>query len=325
MRVSMCGSLALVWGAFALLACGSEQGAGGGPNAWEDPGESVGGLNRSPVIESVRLLPAEPAPGDVVQAVVRASDADGDKVGLSFEWSVEGRARPESAGELALTGVGPGSFVEVKVTASDGQEHRSESARVRVRNRRPVITGLGLEPSGTVPRGETLRARAAARDPDGDDVEVRFEWRVNGRLAEGQGDSLSTAALVPGDEVQVRALAGDGEHDGLALESSVVRVVNGAPVIRSQPSGLSADGIFRYRLDVVDPDDDGPLRFTLRRGPEGMEIDRVAGELSWRPGAAQAGRHPVVIAVEDTRGARSVQEFELDVGVEGQVPAAPAR
>ena len=74
MRFSMLRSLALGCAACVLLACGSESGLEGTGSAWQDPAEAVSGVNRKPVIESVRLLPAEPAPGDRLEAIVRASD-----------------------------------------------------------------------------------------------------------------------------------------------------------------------------------------------------------------------------------------------------------
>jgi hypothetical protein len=51
-----------------------------------------------------------------------------------------------------------------------------------------------------------------------------------------------------------------------------------------------------------------------------MTIDPILGEVNWQPRPDQAGNHTVEIAVEDSRGARSVQLFELTVGS----PPAPA-
>ena len=68
-----------------------------------------------------------------------------------------------------------------------------------------------------------------------------------------------------------------------------------------------------------------PLRYELAQSPEGMRIDPYNGELTWRPSANQAGEHPIVIEVSDSRGAKSTQEFVLPiVGPPGSAPAAPA-
>jgi hypothetical protein len=310
------------------LACGADDPAGrpGGGSAWREPASAVTGINRPPEIESVRILPEEPAPGDTVEAVVHASDPDGDKLELHFAWSAGGRALDGSSGSLELGQLAPGSAVEVRVTATDGRDETSASARAAVRNRRPVITGLTLEPPHLVPRGQAVQARAATRDADGDDVTLRYEWIVDERVVDARGDSLPTDGLVRGTEVRVRAVPSDGTHEGDAVESGVAVVVNGPPRIVSEPSGLSADGSFRYTVEARDPDGDAPLHYTLRDGPEGMHLDRLSGELVWRASPAQGGSHKVAVAVDDPRGARSVQEFELDVQVEaGQAPAAPAR
>ena len=102
MRVSRAWALAL--GAATALACGAEgpEGAASRGGVWRDPGATSTGLNTPPVIESVRILPEEPGPGETVQAVVRASDADGEKLDLSFEWTAGGRPRSESGGALEL-------------------------------------------------------------------------------------------------------------------------------------------------------------------------------------------------------------------------------
>lgn len=318
------------WAAVAilvgLLACGGDEPDRGPGAAWREPGAGATALNRPPEIASVRIVPEEPAPGDTVQAVVRVSDADGQKLDLGFAWSVDAQPRSVQEGALRLDGVSAGSAVEVRVTVSDGEDEAVGSARVWVRDRRPVVTGLELQPAGVVPRGETLRVRAVGRDPDGDPVEIRYEWLVNRRPVDVRGDTFPTTDLSRGDRVQVRAIPGDGTHEGEALESAVVEVGNGAPVIVSAPASLAEDGSFRYAVEARDPDGDGPLRYTLRRGPEGMRLDRDSGELSWRATSAQAGSHRVAVAVEDPHGATRVQEFELNVRVEGpQAPAAPAR
>ena len=75
-------------------------------------------------------------------------------------------------------------------------------------------------------------------------------------------------------------------------------------------------------MKARDPEGDRSLRYQLRKGPEGMTINPVLGELRWLPRAEQAGVHPVEIAVLDSRGATAVQVFELTVGAGAPPPPA---
>ena len=69
-----------------LVACGGEPESAPStqptPNAGV-PAASIGGPNNPPVIESVRLVPEEPRPGEPARVLVETSDEDGDRVSLT--------------------------------------------------------------------------------------------------------------------------------------------------------------------------------------------------------------------------------------------------
>jgi len=320
-------------GAAALLAawalgCGGEAGQETSGAAWQAPDKSAeASLNHAPVIQEVRLSPSEPAAGERVSALVRASEPDGEAIQLRFAWSVGGRPIGESGAQILLGEVARGERVEVVVTASDGRrESDPAEASVTVRNRRPVVTGIELRPPAEVPRGEPLVAAVAARDPDGDPLEFRYEWSVNGRPLPEEGDTLETDRLRRGDAIRVRVVASDGSEESAAIPSGVVLVGNAHPEILSSPSGVSSNGSFRYAVKARDPDGDRNLRYALRKAPQGMKLNRIDGVVTWQATPEQAGIHEVEIVVEDSEGARTVQAFELSVGVSEPQPAAsPAR
>ncbi|MHC4507107.1 MAG: hypothetical protein ACYTFI_27820, partial [Planctomycetota bacterium] len=138
-------------GAAALLAASAVSCGGGASEetsgaAWQAPGKSaVAGINRAPVIQEVRLTPGQPAAGERVRALVRASEPDGEAIQLRFAWSVGERPIRESGAEILLGEAFRGEHVEVEVTASDGRDEGEPVwASVTVRNRRPVVTGIGL-------------------------------------------------------------------------------------------------------------------------------------------------------------------------------------
>jgi hypothetical protein len=313
---------ASAWLAFAAACGGNEARA---PEAGAGASDAVTQANEAPRIERLRLEPAEPLPGDRVRALATVRDADGDRVTQGFRWQVAGRELPESGAEIELGWLSRGEEIEVWVTASDGKaESEPAYAAVRVGNQRPVLENVALQPVGAVLPGQPAVATPLARDADGDELSFRFRWTVNEVEAEGREEaSFPTEGLRPGDEIRVEVVASDGEAESDAAWSGVLRVGNAAPEITSQPAGVGPGQAFSYRVAARDPEGDRNLRYLLRKGPEGMALNPVLGELHWQPRPEQAGVHPVEIAVEDSAGARSVQVFELTVGT--SAPAAPAR
>jgi hypothetical protein len=244
-------------------------------------------------------------------------------VSQEFRWELSGAVLPASGAEIELRGAAKGDALEVEVTASDGRA-TSEPARAAttVANRRPVLENVALQPIGSVLPGQPALATPVASDPDGDSVEFRYRWTVNQATVETPEEaSFPTVGLSPGDEIRVQVVASDGESESDAVWSGVLLVGNGAPEIVSTPSAVASGQPFRYRVEARDPEGDRSLRYQLRKGPEGMSLNPVLGELHWQPRADQTGTHQVEIAVEDSRGARVVQAFELNVG---SPPAAPA-
>jgi len=327
MKASAWGSWAGVACLGVAVACGGEEVAAPSAGSEARVAGSEEAANQPPRVERLRLEPAEPMPGDTLRALATVRDPDGDRVTQSFRWQVAGRELPESGAEIELRGVAKGDEIEVWATASDGRaQSEAVTASATVANRRPVLENVALQPAGSVVPGEPAVAMPVAKDPDGDPLEYRFRWTVNETPVEDQEEaSLRTEGLQPGDQIRVQVVASDGESESDAAWSGVLLVGNAAPEIVSTPSGVTAGEAFRYQLEARDPEGDRSLRYQLRKGPEGMTLNPVLGELRWQPRAEQAGVHPVEIAVEDSQGGRSVQVFELTVGPSAAPPpAAPA-
>ena len=314
-RIPVCAAaIAVAWG----VACGGGDGS-------TQTSDRPAGANQKPLIEQLRLEPAEPVSGDVLRAVVRARDPDGQAVETRFDWEVDGVPRSQTGPEIEIRRVRKGTRIEVTATASDGLAE-SEPARraVQVRNQRPTLTQARIEPWDTVGRGESLTVRADGTDPDGDRLEIHYRWRVNDRPIAAEGASLSTAGLAPGDLVQARVVASDGESESDPIDTARVRVVGASPKIVSAPSDFSTDGFFRYTVEVERPNGKGELRFRLRTAPEGMWVNPVSGEITWRPEPGQTGVHPVEVEVKDPGGAVIVQAFSVSVGNGAPIPSPPA-
>ena len=88
---------------------------------------------------------------------------------------------------------------------------------------------------------------------------------------------------------------------------------------------MGTDGVYRYAVEVADPDGDTNLRFKLTKAPEGARVDPVLGEITWQPTFAQTGTHAIEVVVSDGKGGEASQRFEVSVKeVGGDAAAKPA-
>jgi putative Ig domain-containing protein len=280
--------------------------------------------NRAPILESVRIDPSEPAQGAIVHAVVTARDPDGQGVVLTHRWFVDGAEQGTGDATFALDQAAKGAEIRVSVTASDGVlVSDAVDDSVRVIDRSPSITQAILVPSGPVAPGQTLNARAGAMDPDNDPVDFEYTWYVNGERREGQGALFATDKLAHGDSIYAEVRATDGSTWTDAQRTPVVTIGNAHPEILSTPPGFREDGEFRYKVEAVDPDGDKRLRYALEKGPDGMVIDDITGNLVWRPRSGQIGVHPVTVVVRDSGGLETKQSFSVTMQEKVETVAVP--
>ncbi len=195
---------------------------------------------------------------------------------------------------------------ELDLAAEEPEPYRPAA----VRNQPPRIRAMQVDPAPNIPSGTDVKVIADAEDPEGDPVEIEYTWFVNDDEQEHEGPVFPTRGLARGDTVRVEVVASDGRSDGAPFVSPVLTVANGVPRIVSQPGGTGPDGVFRYQVQVEDPEGDPNLRFSLARAPRGMKVHAVSGLVEWTPGET-SGTHPVAIVVEDSGGGRAVQTFEL--------------
>ena len=291
-----------------VLACGGDEAAGptgqpmGAGLAGERETAAGSGSNGPPVVERVVLRPSQPLPGESVTASVDASDPDGDRLELIYQWRIDGKRGMEGGPSLHVPSGSKGSLIELVVIARDGEaESQPSRATVRVGNQPPALLGVVIEPLGPITAASDISARPRAMDPDGDPLEYRFTWLVNGKSA-GSGPTLSSRHYRRGDSIELEAVASDGAAQSQRLRSQPIEVVNAPPRITSTPGGIDESGVYRYQLEVEDPDGDRSFSYRLVEGPRGMVLDPVDGQLSWEPAPAQSGAHPVEVEVDDSPG-----------------------
>ena len=330
-RAGLWTGLALA-GAVWLGGCSDEQPAPTGSSMAAAPGSAKATAaprdDAAPRVTGVSLWPSRPQPGTRVEARANASDPDGDPVRLRYAWFANG-TRIAGAVESAIVvpDLRKGTELSVSVVASDGRADSDPvSAEVQVGNRPPHITGIRFEPAENVRPGETVVAIVDGEDPDGDPIDYRYEWRSGEQVHPGSGARFDTKGLKRGDPLTVRVTASDGDDDSPVVEGPNLVMGNTAPSITSQPpAGMGPDGVYRYAVEVTDPDGDRNLHFKLSKAPQGMSIDPLLGEISWKPTFAQTGTHPIEVIVSDGKGGETSQRFEVSVREVGDGAPAPAK
>ena len=324
------------WGlcaALALSACGGDDSAAPErsmvPTQPSSEPAEASETNRPPVVERVVLRPARPLPGETVEAVVEASDPDGDALRLRYSWSVNRRSAG-SGPKLTGRPLAKDDRVEVSVVATDGFSESSPVSRsVRVENQAPEMAEVTLHPTENVRPGDTITALVAAKDADEESLRYSYVWLVNGDETRESGREFSTKDLKRGDEVSVRVTARDADATSRPMTSATVEIANSPPVIGAIPRAEQDGDTFRYRFEATDPDGDRSLRWSLTEAPAGMSIDPVMGVALWKPTESQAGTQAIEVQVTDRAGDGSKLRFEVTVSAfdkpAEQPPAAPER
>ena len=309
--------------AFALVACGEASEVDDVPKPLAAAAASHEG-NTAPRIESASFEPMEPVPGEAVRVVLDIVDDEGDPVKATYEWSLAGESVGAGTAKLMLRDASRGDALQVVVVASDGRaDSPPMTVRALVANRAPWLDRILVGPGLEISAGDPVSVEPQGQDDDGDELEFRYAWRVNGEPRDGSGPSFDTSGLDRGDVVSVQVVAHDGSADSEPLTSPEITITNLPPVVTSYPKGSARDRGFRYQLVAEDPDGDASLRFELADAPDGMEIDADSGEVTWTPRPEQAGTHVVHVVVDDGNGGRVDHAFEVAVG--GAGPAAVER
>jgi hypothetical protein len=287
--------------------------------------ESASPANQAPVIEQLRLLPAQVEPAEQLEVFVTARDPEGQDVELGFVWTLDGYRLPGGKSTIEVPRTARrGSVVRVSVTATDSATtSKASEASAVVANTQPRWRALSLDAEGKILAGREIAIVATADDHDGDELEFETIWYVNGEKIDAAEPRLSTDDLRRGDVVRASVVATDGDLETDERETNEVQIGNAEPTIVSSPGTLSRDGRFDYAVVVEDPDGDRRFDYSLDSAPPGMEIDSTFGEVTWQADESHVGTHAVEVVVADHFGGEARQRFDLTVSVrtEGAPPA----
>lgn len=136
----------------------------------------------------------------------------------------------------------------------------------------PSIHSVTIVPNPIIRQG-VVTAVAEAKDPNQDEVTLRFRWFVNGVEVLGESSTtLDPERLKRGDRVSVEVTPYDGKVAGVSLRSSEVSVGNTPPMIQAvtlEPKEPKAGDRIKAELEGGDVDGDGvQYSYTWRRNDQ---------------------------------------------------------
>jgi putative Ig domain-containing protein len=179
---------------------------------------------------------------------------------------------------------------------------------VEIRNTPPEITSIKLQPA-VLKAGDSVFVETSARDADGDQVTVTYEWTNNG-LPAGSSQRLE---FLPkrGDRISVKATPSDGSDQGAPVV--VEREIANIPPVITEHNESNFDGTtYTYQVKASDPDGDD-LVYSLESAPSGMTIDKTTGLIKWPVPSGFAGETRAAIMINDGHG--GVVQYSLKISL----------
>lgn len=273
------------------------------------PGKKAAGPAAGGGGVSIKILPEQPTSGDCLNVIATSGQLSG-----SYQWLVNDQLIPAN-NEAKLCGdfFKRGDRVSIQVGAAS-----SES--VTIANSLPKVTGIATSPEEWR-SGTAMEIVPSAEDADGDAVEFRYRWVIN-----GEEDSFLSEANLPaernrqGARIEVMVTPFDGRTTGPVFRAAVGAVTGSAPTIVSRPPTRFEALVYTYQVKATDVDND-PLTYALDNPPAGMTIDAASGLISWPLTGVPPGKYEIKIVARDPSGGEGHQRYEMVLG-ESQ-PAKP--
>ncbi|MFT7518372.1 MAG: hypothetical protein ACI9MC_000503 [Kiritimatiellia bacterium] len=186
------------------------------------------------------------------------SDVDEDAEGYRVQWYVNGK---ETSTNAELTeGFRRDDAVGCKLTPFDGDDEGDsvQSQDIIIRNALPSVESVVISPEEPSNGLEVISKVGATADADGDEVTLKYSWRVNGRETTA-GDTLPPARFQRDDEIVLWVIPTDGYDDGPSAKSNKIIGGNNTPVMTSitlKPTDLFTNTMLEAAITYTDADGD---------------------------------------------------------------------
>ncbi len=189
---------------------------------------------------SLALVPPDPASDEdfMIQVIQQPEDPDGDLVGVRITWTVDGLARSDLDGVLAIGAdltlrdqVWQATGVPFDEAGLEGPPAVVEATIANAPPGPPTVVISPPEPVG----GEDALVciiQVPASDPDGDEVTYELAWEVGGEAYPGEdhagpattieeGDTVPADDTAPAQTWTCRVTPADSVEEGEAATASV--------------------------------------------------------------------------------------------------------
>lgn len=210
------------------------------PNDGTDNGSTVYSStvsidNTAPSATYVEISPVDPYTDDTLTATASGwSDPDGDSEGYSWQWYVDGVAVSSGGTSQTLLGTRfeKHQVVYVVATPTDGTASGSPitSGTVEILNSPPAAPLVQVTPTDAEPEDDlTCGIATPSTDADGDTVDYRYEWWVDGIKSSVTTPVLSYSYTEDGDTWTCRVTPYDDDEDGTSASDAQEVVDRTAP------------------------------------------------------------------------------------------------
>ncbi len=179
--------------------------------------------------------PPIPTAADAMIATATTSDEDDDPVTVAWSWSRNGVLFGVTTNELPVGTLTRGDVWEVTATpADDAAAGSPATVGFTVENARSTLQTVILGPAGATVADAVTVSFSGASDPDGDAVDVRVAWMVDGievftEVVGGEESATLSGLYGKGAEVVVIATPTDGYDDGAPVTSEVLVIADSPP------------------------------------------------------------------------------------------------
>ena len=167
-----------------------------------------------------------------------------------------------------------------------GQNHVKTPGRTRavaVPKKIIIIKTVNLIPAVPTVLADVIAVPVLA-DPSLENVNYQFQWFVNNKEIPATTSSLLEKANFKKGALlycQVKAVSPAGESPW--FKSEIIRINNALPVLNLAPvPAFAAPGIFRYKINASDPDNDELTFMVTAPENEGISLEVESGLMSWK-------------------------------------------